>query len=119
MSLTDILYDALDSVYGAQIAGVIGTDGLSVEMVITEDLPHEVEDAEFELSGLTAMAAASADRLGIGHVYDVILEAEELTYLASLISSGYYAVLGIRPESNLGRARFAVRQMVSQIQEEL
>ena len=63
-------------------------------------------------------AAYAADRLGAGKVRDIIIEADKLTYLASQIVPGYYAVLGVGPNGNLGRARFAVRQMVSRLQTE-
>lgn len=121
MSLIDILYDAVDSISGAQLAGLIGTDGLSIEMVLAEEelLPHDRAVAEAELSMLAAAASSSASRLGVGLVNDITLEADYLTYLISMVTPGYYAVLGVDANSNLGRARFAVRQIVSRLQEEL
>jgi hypothetical protein len=32
---------------------------------------------------------------------------------------GYYAVIGIEPETHLGRARFAAKQMAQRLQNEL
>ncbi len=120
MSLTDILYEAVERVSGAQLAGIIGTDGLGVEMVLADDeLPYDRDAAEIELATLAASASATAGRLGSGTVHDIIVEAEAVTYLASLITPGYYAVLGVKPNGNLGRARFAVRQMVNRLQTEL
>lgn len=84
-----------------------------------DNLPHDRETAEIELAGLAATAAMTANRLGAGNVRDIIIEADDLTYIASLITSGYFAVLGISSNGNLGRARFAVRQMVQRLQSEL
>lgn len=120
MSLTDILNEAVERVHGAKLAGVIGSDGLGVEMVMTDDdLPHDRDTAEIELAGLASTATLTASRLGAGKVRDIIVEADDLTYIASLITPGYFAVLGIKSNGNLGRARFAVRQMVSRLQNEL
>lgn len=120
MSMTDILYEAVERVSGVQIAGVIGTDGLGVEMVLADDEQEYDRDVvELELAALASSASATASRLGSGLVRDIIVEADELTYLASLITPGYYAVLGVKSNGNLGRARFAVRQMVSRLQNEL
>jgi predicted regulator of Ras-like GTPase activity (Roadblock/LC7/MglB family) len=117
---SDILYDALDRVNGALLAGIIGSDGLSVEMVVfDDDLPHDRYDAEAELSALAANAAFSADRLGVGGLNDLILQTDYLTYLISYIMPGYYAVLGVQTNGSLGRARFAMRDMVSRILSEL
>ena len=120
MALTDILHEAVDRVHGAQMAGVIGSDGLGVELVLADgvELPSR-DETELELATLASSASYSASRLGAGQVRDIIVEADKLTYLASLITPGYYAVLGISPDGNLGRARFAVRRMVSQLQDEL
>ena len=120
MSITDILDEALDQVESALLVGIISTDGLGVEMLLaSDDLPFAEEDAEIELSGLTAAAANVAGRLGVGSVYDLMVETEDMTYLASQIIPGYYAVLGVFPDGNLGRARFAIRQMVGRLQTEL
>ncbi len=119
MSLTDILNEAVDRVKGARLAGVIGSDGLGVEMVLADGLPHDREEAEIELAGLAATASMTTSRLGAGQVRDIIIEADDLTYLASMITPGYFAVIGISSNGNLGRARFAVRQMVSRLQTEL
>jgi len=120
MGLTDILQEAVDRVTGARMAGVIGADGLGVDLVLADEsgLPDRTE-TEIELASLASSAAYSADRLGAGKVRDIIIEADNLTYLASQITPGYYAVLGLKPNGNLGRARFAVRQMVSRLQDEL
>ncbi len=52
-------------------------------------------------------------------MFDLTVETEDVTYLAGMITPGYYAVLGVTPDASLGRARFAVRQMVARIKQEL
>ncbi len=120
MTLTDILYAAIDRVNDAQLAGVIGMDGISVEMVFLDgDLPHNRDEAEIELGLLASAAASTAGRLRVGMASDIIVETDYLTYLLSYIAPGYYAVLGVSPDSSLGRARFAIRELVSNILQEL
>ncbi|GAB4424359.1 MAG: hypothetical protein OHK0015_02990 [Chloroflexi bacterium OHK40] len=122
MSMTDILAEALEKVKGARFAGVVGTDGLSVEMAFADDDDDcDLELAEIELAALAASADAASDRIGSGRVRDLIIEADDLTYLASAIAPGYFAVLGVRSNGSLGvgRARFAVHQMVTRMREEL
>jgi predicted regulator of Ras-like GTPase activity (Roadblock/LC7/MglB family) len=120
MSLTEILNEALDTVKGARFAGVVGTDGLSIEMVFEDsDDSIDVGLAELELAALASSATAASQRLGSGKVRDMVIEAEALTYLASMISAGYFAVLAMPTDGNLGRARFAVHQMVERMRKEL
>ena len=118
MGMHEVLSNAVESVQGAKLAGIVGTDGLGVEMVL-----HDVEAgfdrtlAEVELGGLAAAAAAASSRMQAGQLRDLIVEAEHTTYLASQIIPGYYAVMGVASNGNLGRARFALRQLVSKLQE--
>lgn len=120
MSLNDILNDALDNLPGARFAGVVGTDGLSVEMVFTEgDDGLDIGVAELELASLAAMATAASQRLGTGRVRDLIVESEGLIFMATLVSPGYFAVLGLPTDANLGKARFTATQTVARIREEL
>ena len=66
MSLTDILNEAVDQVHGARLAGVIGSDGLGVELVLADEaLSLSRDEAELELASLASSAAFSASRLGI------------------------------------------------------
>jgi predicted regulator of Ras-like GTPase activity (Roadblock/LC7/MglB family) len=120
MSLTDIINEAIDKISGALFAGVIGTDGLSVEMAFAGGGANlDLELAELELGTIASAASAASDRIGSGYVLDLTIETEDLIYLAGMVTPGYYAVLGVRPDASLGRARFAVRQMVGRIKEEL
>ncbi len=117
---TDILLDTMEGLDTALLAGIISTDGLSVEMVVFDvDLPHDRYEAEVELSNLVVAADATAARLGVGLLNDVIMETDYVTYLISRIMPGYYAVLGVQPNGSLGRARFALRDMLGRILDEL
>lgn len=116
----DILYEAVDVVSDARLAGVFGMDGLGVEMILdTELVPHDIQTAELELAWFVSAAAKTADRLGVGGVYDLSFQTDELTYLISMIVPGYYAVIGVIPDANMERARFAVWQMANRCQTEL
>jgi predicted regulator of Ras-like GTPase activity (Roadblock/LC7/MglB family) len=120
MSLTDILNEALDAIPGARFAGVVGTDGLSVEMVFEDqDDGFDIGLAELELGALAAGATAASLRLGTGRVQDMLVETEGMAYLGSIVSPGYFAVLGLPADANLGRARFVVQQIVARIKDEL
>lgn len=120
MSLTDIINDAIDQISGALFAGVIGTDGLGIEMAFAGGPAHlDLELAELELSTIASLASAASSRVGSGQVLDLTIETEDVTYLAGLITPGYYAVLGVAPDASLAQARVAVSQMIEQIKDTL
>lgn len=118
MPFASILNEALEQVRGAQLAGVISTDGLGVDLVTPNGTTNR-EQIELELSELAASANAATKRMGSGAIREFILETEAATYVASQVMPGYYAVIGIEAGDHLGRARFAVKQMAQRLQNEL
>jgi predicted regulator of Ras-like GTPase activity (Roadblock/LC7/MglB family) len=119
MSFLDVLYDTVEQVDGARLVGIIGTDGLRVEMILDEEyVPHSHEAAEMELALLVAQAAQAAEALNVGNAYELMLETDELVYFLSMITPDYYAVLAISLDSDLATAQTAVRQMVERFQTE-
>lgn len=120
MRMLDILYETVEIIEGARLAGVIGTDGVSVEMIMDEEtMPHSYETAEIELGWLVNAAAQALQRMQAGTLYDMVLETEQFTYILSLITEGYYAVIGLLAGSDLTSARDAIHLMVERFQEEL
>jgi predicted regulator of Ras-like GTPase activity (Roadblock/LC7/MglB family) len=120
MTIDDILYEAIDTVRGVKFAGLVGTDGLGVRMAFDEDDEgYDLELAEIEIAQIAATASAASNRIGSGPLRDLVIEADDLTYLASLIHPGYYAVLGIRSDANIDRGRFAVYRIIERVKREL
>lgn len=120
MNILDILNEAVEQNGSVLIAGIIGSDGMGVEMVMNgEELPHDHLIAELELAAFTNAAATIADRLGVGHVYDLVMETDEMTYLISYVITGYYAVVGIMPEADMVRAKHTIWQLIDRVNMEL
>ncbi len=119
MSLSDILNQTLDQVAEAKFAGVVGIDGVGVELIFNEgDDGIDANLAELELAALAASATAASQRVGSGAVRAFTIEAEALTYLAALVTPGYFAVLGVHAENN-ERMQAALAQLVERLREEL
>jgi predicted regulator of Ras-like GTPase activity (Roadblock/LC7/MglB family) len=119
VSLTDILNQTLDQVAEAKFAGVVGIDGVGVELIFNEgDDGIDANLAELELAALAASATNASSRIGSGGVLGFTIEAEALTYLAALVSPGYFAVLGVHAENN-DSSRAALATLVERLRGEL
>jgi predicted regulator of Ras-like GTPase activity (Roadblock/LC7/MglB family) len=120
MGINGILHEVIEATAGSVFAGVVGTDGIGVAFAVqptAEDL--DLDLAELELSMLTANASAASQRIGSGTVYDMVIETDTLHYLAALITSGYFAVLGVDTTASLGEARLALHHMTERLQNEI
>ncbi len=120
MSLTTILHNTLDLVNQAKFAGVVGTDGLGIEMVfVDEAAAYDLELAEIELATLAALATSASVRMGAGLARALTLETDALTFLALLITPDYFAVLGLPAGADAAHARGVLEQMVERMRAEL
>jgi predicted regulator of Ras-like GTPase activity (Roadblock/LC7/MglB family) len=119
-TLNSILRDTVAGVPGALFAGMIGTDGLGIDMALGsggDDL--DLDLAELELATIAAGVTAASDRIGSGRVRALVIEADSAIYVAALVTPRYYAILGIPSTSDIGAARAAALALVERIRAEL
>jgi predicted regulator of Ras-like GTPase activity (Roadblock/LC7/MglB family) len=119
-SLNTILRDAVATVPDALFAGMIGTDGLGIDIAFGNGGDAlDLDLAELELTAIAAAAGAASDRIGSGRVRALIVEADDATYVAALVTPRYYAILGVPATTDVGRARAAAQALVERIRSEL
>lgn len=123
LSIREILNNTVESVEGAYAAGLIGTDGIAVEIIEAEaddrDDMEANEQMAVELGGLMGALNRSASKLEGGKIKDFIITASERTFIASMVDKEYFVVLILNAEGNLGRARFELKQAVNKMKREV
>jgi predicted regulator of Ras-like GTPase activity (Roadblock/LC7/MglB family) len=119
MTFTEILTEATRNVEGIVAAGLVGVDGIGVETVSANGDLIDVESIEIELAGLVGNVNRAASALSAGAIRDVIVEAENQSYLISLIDKNYFLVLTLGPGANLGRARFEVKRVGQRLRDSI
>ena len=119
MTFTEILTDAANSVEGAMAVGLVGVDGIGVETVSTNGHDGDAEATEVEMAGLVSNVIRMSQTLNAGTVKDMYVEAENHSYLITLIDHDYFLVLTLGPKANLGRARFEVKRISQRLRDNL
>jgi predicted regulator of Ras-like GTPase activity (Roadblock/LC7/MglB family) len=118
--LNAILQETLATVPGALFAGMVGTDGLGIDMALGSGGDElELDLAELELATIAAGVTAASDRIGSGRVHALVIEADNATYVAALVTPRYYAILGVPSTADIGVARAAAQVLVERIRSEL
>jgi predicted regulator of Ras-like GTPase activity (Roadblock/LC7/MglB family) len=111
MTFSDVLAEAAKNVEGIIAAGLVGLDGLAVETVLAEGVEGiDQEEVVVELAGLMSSVNRTLSVLKAGKARDLMLDAENMSYLISMIDSGYFLVYILAAGANLGRARFEIRR---------
>lgn len=100
-----ILWEALENLPGARVAGFVGRDGLAVE-IVSRDVASASPLLEVELADLTREASRVAGALGAGPVLTVAFQAGDTSCLVSPVGPDYFAFL-LAPSGVVDDLRYA------------
>jgi predicted regulator of Ras-like GTPase activity (Roadblock/LC7/MglB family) len=90
---------------------IMGTDGIAVEKVLTDeaqDVNLDVVAAQF--TSLVRNAQHTGGDMGLGNLRELVIAFEESAVIIRLFNREYFVVLAMRPDGNLGRGRFEMRK---------
>lgn len=90
---------------------IMGTDGIAVEKVLTDDARDaNLDVAAAELTSLVRNAQRTGRDTGLGSLRELVVVLEEAIIIMRLFSREYFVVLAMRPDGNIGRGRFEMRK---------
>jgi predicted regulator of Ras-like GTPase activity (Roadblock/LC7/MglB family) len=122
MSFETHLQTVVSAVEGAVACSLMGFDGIAVATYPEQTdagSSVDVQGAWVEYSSILSQLRNTAEILRTGHVLEVQVGTEKLFTLIRLVSSDYFVVLGMFPEGNLGKGRYFLRLVASQLKSEL
>ncbi|MBI3609522.1 MAG: hypothetical protein HY204_02335 [Nitrospirae bacterium] len=118
MSLAESLRRVIDDLEESRGVALVGMDGILVEEK-KQDAQLDLQTLGAEFSGLLKMAGKLAESVEFGGVKEIVTAAEGSTVILRLVTIDYFLMLVIRPDGNLGKARFLLRRAGAQIVTEL
>ena len=122
MSFHEHLEGVCRDVDGAIACSLMGVDGIEVDTHLAEGGDDAVADLKsllVEYSAVFRSAREAADAHEAGGVSEVAISTDKVTAVARQISPEYFMVVALRPEGNLGKARFLLRITAPKLGSEL
>jgi len=104
---------------GSLGALIMGADGLAVEKFFSDegrDANLDVAAAEF--TALVRNAMRSGKDLDLGHLQELVVALDNVIFVMRLFNRDYFSVLALKPDGNLGRARYELRKAQIQLAQE-
>jgi predicted regulator of Ras-like GTPase activity (Roadblock/LC7/MglB family) len=90
---------------------IMGTDGIAVEKVLTDEARDaNLDIAAAEFTSLVRNAQRTGRDTGLGSLRELVVVLEEAVVIMRLFSREYFVVLAMKPNGNLGRGRFEIRK---------
>lgn len=107
----EALQTIVEKTDGSLGALIMGADGLSVEKYFNEEgYAANLDVAAAEFTSLVRSAARSGNDLALGDLRELMVALANVTFIMRLFNKDYFVVLAIKPEGNLGRARYELRK---------
>lgn len=107
----EVLETIIEHTEGSLGALIMGLDGLAVERSLkTAGQEANLDVAAAEFTSLVKNAQRAGRDTGLGGLRELVVSLDDAVVLMRLLSQDYFVVLAIRPEGNLGRARFELRK---------
>ena len=103
----EALQTIVEKTDGSLGALIMGADGLSVEKFFNEEgYAANLDVAAAEFTTLVRTAKRSGNDLALGDLRELVVALGKVTFVMRLFNQDYFVVLAMKPEGNLGRARY-------------
>ena len=107
----EALQTIVEKTDGSLGALIMGADGLSVEKFFNEEgYSANLDVAAAEFTSLVRSAMRSGNDLALGDLRELMVALGNVTFVMRLFNQDYFVVLAMKPEGNLGRARYELRK---------
>ncbi len=126
MSFETILRSIVDECGGGRSAALMGLDGIAISQVTAssgtdadDPLEGDVTNAGIEFGRILGEMAKASDSLGAGSVRESVISLTRVTLIFHAIDEDLILALAIRPDGNLGKARYLIRRNLAGLRAEL
>ena len=96
---------------GALALSLVAGDGMPVESLSSAP-GLDLEAVAAELVAQSRTISQQQKELSVGEVRQLTVAGERMVFLLSTVGRGYWLLAALRPEANLGRARFELKRAV-------
>jgi predicted regulator of Ras-like GTPase activity (Roadblock/LC7/MglB family) len=103
---------------GVLYCAVMGLDGIAIDSVQNET-DIDVSNLMVEYSSMFKQLMANTDMLQTGDLNEISIRSERVVTVARPLGQEYFVALSMRPDANLGKARYLLRIAAPRIGREL
>ena len=115
----ETLETIIECTEGSLGALIMGIDGIAVERIFKEaGQEANLDVAAAEFTSLVRNAQKAGQDTGLGNLRELMISLDGAVVIMRLLGRDYFIVLAIRPEGNLGRARYELRKAELQLKKE-
>lgn len=116
----EVLREVVDGTDGGTAGLLMGFDGIPVEHYVRDaEAEASVEAVGQEYSVILKEIRKAAGMLEAGEAREMAVKAERMTTVVRMLNDEYFVAVTLKPEGNLGKARFLLRTRAQRFLDEL
>ena len=114
MSFAPLLREIVENCGGGIAIALMQSDGILIEdvSVDAEALPDGIETAAAEFGRILDEIRKASDAIGGGASVETIVSLARLSLVFRSVDEDLFLVLALRPDGNLGKARYLMRKQL-------
>ena len=126
MSFREILQSIVNDCGGGLSVALMGMDGIAIEQVRApgevdraDPLHGDVTSAGIEFGRIIGDMAKASASLGTGGFQEAVVSLDQVRLIFRSVDEDLMLVLALKPEGNLGKARYLIRRSMVALRSEL
>jgi len=124
MRFSEILRDIVEQCGGGIGAALMGIDGIPIDQFVTDRVPEgplseDIGTAGVEFNRILDEIRKASDGLAGGTLLETVVVLARFSLVFRPVDDESYLVVVVRPDGNLGKARYLIRNSLNAIRQEL
>ncbi|MFW5876921.1 MAG: roadblock/LC7 domain-containing protein, partial [Myxococcota bacterium] len=116
----DVLREVVDGTEGGVAGLLMGYDGIPVDQYVRDEgIELPIDTVGQEYSVILKEIRKAAEMLEAGEAREMAVKAERMITVVRLLNDEYFVAVTLKPEGNLGKARFLLRTRTGKLLDEL
>ncbi len=109
----------VDGADGGIASLVMDSSGIALDSYAKDDAPFDINMIGIEFSVVVNSIKRATEMLEAGDAREVAVNTEKMTTIIRMLGDTYFLTLTIRPDGNLGKARYMMRTAAPKLLAEL
>jgi len=114
-----VLKEVVESTEGGIATLLMDFEGIAVDSYSKPNADFDIATIGAEFSVVLKSIQRAAEMLEAGQTAEVAIQAEKVTTLIRVVNGSYFVAFSMRPDANIGKARYMLRTKVPVLLKEL
>jgi predicted regulator of Ras-like GTPase activity (Roadblock/LC7/MglB family) len=115
----EALRDLVEKTDGGIAGLVMDNEGIALESYSRDGTPFDINTIGIEFGVVLGSIKRAAESLDAGAAREVAIATDKFTTVIRTLSDQYFLALAVKPEGNVGKARYLVRTVAPKLTAEL